>query len=211
VGPATPRGRIVLRVARFTDNEPAGRLFAALGHVYARTFWMMRIELDTTPAAPNVPGGIGIRTFEPGVDEGPLHAALVEAFAEHWGEPFPGFDQWRHEEIEGEGSGFDPSLWFLAVDRDEIVGAACCRASSPRSEDTAEVSDLAVREPWRRRGIGLALLRTAFGEFHRRGIPRAELGVDAENVSGATRLYERAGMHAAFSWEFWEKELRQGA
>jgi GNAT superfamily N-acetyltransferase len=62
-------------------------------------------------------------------------------------------------------------------------------------------------ELWRRRGIALALLRTAFAEFHRRGIPRAELGVDAENPTGATRLYERAGMDVAFGWEFWEKEL----
>lgn len=61
------------------------------------------------------------------------------------------------------------------------------------------MSDLVVRAPWRRRGIGLALLHTAFGGIHRRGIHRAELGVDAENPAGANRPYERAGMHAALS------------
>lgn len=204
-----PAGRrVALQVARFADNEPAGRLFASLGYGYTRTFWMMRIDLAVPPPPPNVPAGIRIRNLEPGVDEARLHAALAEGFADHWGGPFPAFEQWRHEEIEGEGSVFDPSLWFLAVDGDEIVGAACCRPSSPRSEGTAEVSDLAVRGPWRRRGVGHALLLTAFGAFHRRGIGHAELGVDAENPTGATRLYERAGMHVAFSWEFWEKELR---
>jgi GNAT superfamily N-acetyltransferase len=67
--------------------------------------------------------------------------------------------------------------------------------------------ELAVRRPWRRRGVALALLHSAFGEFHRRGIPRAELNVDAESPTGATRLYEAAGMHVAFSWETWEKQL----
>jgi mycothiol synthase len=199
--------RAVLSVARFADNEPAGRLFASLGYAYVRTFWMMRIELEGPPPAPRVPAGIVIGTFEPGRDEVRVHAALAEAFAGHWGNLFPQYEEWRHHDIEGEGSGFDPSLWFLATEGEEVVGAACCRASSPRSEGTAHVADLAVREPWRRRGVALALLHSAFGEFHRRGIPRAELGVDAESPTGATRLYERAGMHAEISWEFWEKEL----
>ncbi len=201
---------VVLRVPRFADNEPARRLFASLGYAYVRTFLMMRVDLESAPPAPRVPAGIAIRTFQPSLDEASVHAALTEAFADHWGDVEPSLERWLHQDIEGEGSGFDPSLWFLATDGDEIAGVACCRASSPRSEGTAQVSDLAVRAPWRRRGIGLALLRTAFVEFHRRGIPRAELGVDAENPTGATRLYERAGMHEALSWEFWEKELRGG-
>jgi len=196
-----------LRVARFADNRPAERLFVALGYGLVRTFWMMRIALDGPQPPARVPDGIVIRTFEPGRDELPTYTALAEGFAEHWGGPFGSFEEWRHLLVEGEGSGFDPSLWFLATDGDEVVGAAGCRGRSPRSEDTAEVAELAVRRPWRRRGIALALLHSAFGEFHRRGIPRAELGVDAENATGATHLYERAGMHVALSWEFWEKQL----
>ena len=199
--------RAVLRVARFADNEPAERLFVALGYGLVRTFWMMRIALDSPPPVARVPEGIAIRTFEPGRDELPTYTALAEAFAEHWGGPFGSFEEWRHLHVDGDGSGFDPSLWFLATDGDEVVGSARCLERSPRSDDTAEVAELAVRRPWRRRGIGLALLHSAFGEFHRRGIPLAELGVDAENATGATRLYERAGMHVAFSWEFWEKQL----
>lgn len=197
----------VLRVSRFADNEPAKRLFSALGFRSVRTFWVMRIVLDSPPPAARVPDGIAIRTFEPGRDEAPVHAALAEAFADHWGIPFSSFEEWLHLQVEGEGSAFDPSLWFVATEGDEVVGAACCRASSPRSEDTANVMELAVRRPWRRRGIALALLHSAFGEFHRRGIARTELSVDAQNPTGATRLYEGAGMHVAFSWEVWEKQL----
>jgi mycothiol synthase len=197
----------VLRVSRFADNEPAERLFSALGFGRVRTFWVMRIVLDSPPLAARVPDGIAIRTFEPGRDEVPVHAALAEAFADHWGIPFSSFEEWLHLQVEGEGSAFDPNLWFVATEGDEVVGAACCRASSPRSEDTAIVMELAVRRAWRRRGVALALLHSAFAEFHRRGIPRAELSVDAESHTGATRLYERAGMRVAFSWETWEKEL----
>ncbi len=207
LGEARPDRPALLFVARFSDNEPAGRLFASHAYRYVRTFWMMEIELDRAIPTPMPPDGTRIRTFQPGRDEGPVHAALVEGFADHWRAGFPPIEEWRHRAIDGEGSGFDPSLWFVAVDGHEIVGVACCRASTPTSEDTAHVDDLAVRRAWRRRGIGRALLLTAFGEFHRRGIRRAELGVDAENPTGATRLYERAGMRTAYAWEFWEKEL----
>jgi len=204
---APPGERVVLDVARFANNEPAGRLFESLGYEYARTFWRMRIELDADSPPPDVPAGIRIRTLELGRDERALHGAFSEAFAEHWGEAFPSFEQWSHFELEGEGSGFDPSLWFLAVEGDEVVGAACCRASTARHTDTAQVNDLAVREPWRRRGVGLALLHTAFDELRRRGIPRAELGVDSENATGATRLYERAGMRVTRRYDTYEKHL----
>lgn len=196
-----------LRVACFTGNQPARRVFADLGYSYVRTFWMMRIELDGPPPVPRVPDGIAIRTFERGRDEAATHTALTEAFADHWGSYSQSFEEWVHRDIEGGGAGFDPGLWFLATDGGEVVGAAICRASSPRSEGTGEVADLGVRRPWRRRGIALALLQTAFAELHRRGIRNVELGVDAESPTGATRLYERAGMREVYSWEFWEKAL----
>jgi ribosomal protein S18 acetylase RimI-like enzyme len=69
------------------------------------------------------------------------------------------------------------------------------------------VGALAVRKPWRGRGIGMALLRHAFAEFHRRDAPRVSLGVDAYNPSGATRLYERAGMSVVSEDVIFEKAL----
>lgn len=199
--------RVVLRVSRFAGNEPAGRLFASLGYRYARTFWVMRIELEEGPPAPRVPSGIRIRTFEPGRDEVGVHAALAEAFADHWGAPFPSLEEWMHQDVEGEGAEFDPDLWFLAVEGEETVGVAGCRARTPRSAETAEVAILGVRRAWRRRGIGLALLLTAFAEIRRRDIREVELGVDADSPTGATLLYERAGMRPAEGWEVWEKAL----
>ncbi len=65
----------------------------------------------------------------------------------------------------------------------------------------------ACRKPWRKRGLGLALLHHAFGEFYRRGQPKVALGVDAQNPTGATRLYERAGMHVAYEAVAFQKEL----
>jgi hypothetical protein len=44
-------------------------------------------------------------------------------------------------------------------------------------------------------------------DAYRRGQPRVRLGVDAQNPTGATRLYERAGMHVAYEAAAFKKEL----
>jgi ribosomal protein S18 acetylase RimI-like enzyme len=69
---------------------------------------------------------------------------------------------------------------------------------------------LGVRRPWRKNGLGLALLYHSFSEFYRRGTPIISLGVDAASHTGATRLYQRAGMHVAAEYVSYEKELRPG-
>ena len=72
------------------------------------------------------------------------------------------------------------------------------------------MSSLGVRRPWRKRGLGLALLQHSFGEFYRRGIRVINLGVDAGSPTGATRLYKKAGMRVAAEYVAYEKELRPG-
>jgi ribosomal protein S18 acetylase RimI-like enzyme len=57
----------------------------------------------------------------------------------------------------------------------------------------------------------MALLQHSFAEFWRRGMRTIGLGVDAANPTGATRLYQRAGMQVAAEYVLYEKELRPGA
>jgi ribosomal protein S18 acetylase RimI-like enzyme len=59
-------------------------------------------------------------------------------------------------------------------------------------------------------GLGMALLLHSFGEFYKRGQTVVCLGVDADNPTGATRLYERAGMHVETEYVCYEKEFRPG-
>jgi len=58
--------------------------------------------------------------------------------------------------------------------------------------DEAEVLSVGVAKPWRRRGIGRALVRALAEEARARGAARMFLEVAEANV-GATALYGRAG------------------
>jgi ribosomal protein S18 acetylase RimI-like enzyme len=101
---------------------------------------------------------------------------------------------------------------FLAMDglSGEIAGINLCRPHSFDDPEMGWVGTLGVLRPWRKRGIGLALLRHSFNEFFRRGYRKVGLGVDAQNLTGALRLYENAGMHVRQAFDQYEKELRAG-
>jgi ribosomal protein S18 acetylase RimI-like enzyme len=101
-------------------------------------------------------------------------------------------------------------LYFIAMDGNEIAGINLCRPHIPYDADQGLVGSIGVRRPWRKRGLGLALLRHAFNEFYRRGTRKVGLGVDAQSLTGALRLYENAGMHIEQADDFYEKELRPG-
>ena len=144
----------------------------------------MRVELEVAPVQPEWSEGISLRTFVP-EDEPRLYAADMETFEDHWEFVRVPLEEWRAWLVEHPR--FDPSLWFLIEEGPELPVRA--------------------RRPWRRRGLGLALLRHAFGEFHRRGMTRVGLDVDAENLTGAVRLYERAGMRIVKRRDTYEKLL----
>jgi ribosomal protein S18 acetylase RimI-like enzyme len=172
----------------------------------------MRIHMETPPPAPAWPTGITLRRYNPETDLEAVYRADEEAFRDHFGHiEMPvedGLKRFKHFMTGYEG--FDPSLWFLAMDGDKIAGICLCRKQAHSDPKVGWVNTLAVRRPWRKRGIGLALLRHAFGEFYRRGQCMAGLGVDAENLTGALRLYENAGMHVHHAFDLFEKELRPG-
>ena len=191
----------------YAQNRSACERLEKFGYQKARTFHRMRIDMAAPPPAPQLPDGITIRTFRRGQEERALYDAFEEAQADEWGHERLPYDKWLYYFIECE-SKFDPTLWFLACDGDEIVGYALCRWDRPGEPDGSTVRYLAVRREWRRRGIALALLHHTFGEIYRRGKRKVGLGVDATSLTGAERLYERAGMFVFQKTLNYQKQLR---
>lgn len=175
------------------------------GLLPVRSSWEMEITMVEPPPSPRWPEGIVVRTFVPEKDTRATFDTIDEAFMDHWGH-IPGNFAWWKSRLERR-TDFDPSLWFLACEGDEIAGILLC---DRKSDNIAWVDDLAVRRPWRRKGLGMALLQHSFGECYRRGIHTVGLDVDAQNLTGATRLYERGGMHVVRQYNTYEKELRPG-
>jgi mycothiol synthase len=201
---AEPDVRISLRSPINNRDQGAHELHRKEGYTPLRYYWRMEVNLAAPPAPASFPDGIELRPFMK--EE---HARLVldaqnDSFRDHWGHHDLSFEQWAPRKFDREG--FDPTLWMIAWDGDEIAGFSQNRYR----QGIGWIGTLGVRRPWRKRGLGEALLLHSFGEFYKRGMTAIGLGVDAQNPTGATRLYQKVGMRAVSEFVFYEKELRSG-
>jgi mycothiol synthase len=205
--------RFAFRTGIYRQSDRAKSMFENMGYRHVRSLYHMLIEMDAPAPEPQFPAGITVRTYNPGTDLEPVYRANTEAFRDHFGfveKPFEeGLREFQHHWEQGN---VDPSVMFIAMDGSsgEIAAVNLCRPTSYYDAERGWVSSLGVRRPWRHRGLGLALLRHAFNEFYRRGKHKVGLGVDAENLTGALRLYENAGMRVDQAYDRYEKEVRPG-
>ena len=198
---AVEAGAAALRVSIADRDAAAKALVEGRGFAYVRSFYRMSIELDEPPPLPHWPVGFTVATLQPG-EERLVYETIEEAFVDHWDHQARSFEEW---------SGLvrlDPPLCFLVRAEDgTVVAAEYC---SEERFGVGWVEVLGVRRPWRRRGLGEALLQLAFRELYDRGQRRIGLGVDASNPTGATRHYERVGMTPAAQDDIYEKPVQPG-
>jgi len=207
-----PELRVAMRTHSDQAIESCGKAKLTAGMKLIRHSFRMRIEMEDPPPKPVWPDKISLRLYDPEKEAYAVFEVDDEVFQDHFGyikePPEEGYKKFKHS-MTGDDS-YDPSLWFLAMDGEEIIGICLCRKYGLEDKDTGYISSLGVKRPWRRQGIALALLQHAFGEFYQRGKKVVDLGVDASSLTGATDLYLKAGMFVLRQYDMYEKELRPG-
>jgi ribosomal protein S18 acetylase RimI-like enzyme len=158
-------------------------LYRGRGWTQTREVLRMQTTVAERPAGPVWPDAVRVRTYAD-ADAAAVHEVLEAAFAGS-AEEVPPFARW-HPWMTND-PGFDPGVWFLAEQAERLAGVCLCWREG-------WIKDLAVAPAFRGRGVGEALLRHALCAFHDRGIDTVGLKVDADNPTGAVRLYERVGM-----------------
>jgi mycothiol synthase len=204
IAKADPGLRVFIRNGMSIEDTVAREMHENEGYKAIRFYWRMEIELEEAPSLTTFPEGIELRPFNEGAHARLVHDAHKEAFRDHWGFTPSPHKEWKRRMIES--SEYDPELWFIAWDGDEIAGYAVSHYRNGKGW----VSILGVRPAWRKRGLGLLLLNKSFEAFYERGTKEIGLGVDAASQTGATRLYKRAGMSVGSEYVSYEKELRPG-
>ena len=182
-------------------DMPLRTLYESSRYALIRHSFRMRIALDQEPPEPEWPDGYTVRTMREG-EERRFYDAQMASFADTWMFTPEPFESWRHWMVDD--SVFDRTLWLVAEQGDDLAGILIGRA--PENEPgVGWIRILGVVPDHRQRGLGQALLRHSFREFARRGFDAVGLGVDAENPTGAVRLYENAGMHVERTNLMYEK------
>lgn len=174
-----------LLVDVLAGDERAGALLRSRGYDAVKRFCELAIDLEQPPEAPSWPEGVTVAPFRR-EDARVFYDTIDEVFADDWSFVSLPYDTWYDLRVVNGDTG----LWFLAREAGEVVGVVRCERER---RGVGWVGALAVRESWRSRGIGRALLLHALAAFRSSGRDRVGLGVDAGNP-GALQLYESIGM-----------------
>jgi len=167
---------------------------------------MVRPDLENLPDAP-LPEGLEVRPVLP------EHVHLIwdasqEAFQDHWGYCREGeeeYQSWIHWPY------FKPELWQVAWDGDQVAGMVLNFINISENEQFKRkrgwTENIAVRRPWRKRGLARALIVRSLAMLKELGMTEAALGVDTQNTSGALRVYESCGFKPVFTSVNFRKEM----
>ncbi len=185
-----------------TRNVDGVRLVEQYGFIRSLTFQIMEADLNQPPTVPILPTGVTIRDFIPDQDDQAVYRADEESGEDKGYHQPLSYEDWckrmgRHTKL------FDPGLWFLAFADGELAGVALNFYDDGRK--TTWVDHLGVRQAFRKRGIGLALLTHAINVFYQRGYPLVRLSVDSHSLTHAPRLYEKAGFRTVLGYHIYGK------
>ena len=161
-----------------------------------RRFWrMVRPTLNDIPE-PHFPQDIITRAYRLGQDDELAHRADTEIFRDHWGHSDQPLEMWQHYVAQ---SSFKPELTVVAENQAtrEMVGFCTIAINTEENKRLGVkrgwIDILGVRRAYRKQGLGTALILAGLRNLRRAGLTQAALGCDSENLTGATRIYERVG------------------
>ncbi|MCF8067062.1 MAG: GNAT family N-acetyltransferase [Desulfobacterales bacterium] len=209
--------RIVLDQYKPVTDITGRNFLERNGYQAVRYFSRMEREIKSLPPEPDFPEGLSVVSGDNMAmrknEFNRVYAqAQIEIFRDHWGFVEQSVDALVEEleHWEKHKPNFDPSLVFAAMAGNEMVAQLVCTPSIPEDTEMAYIEVVGVVKEWRQKGIALALLHYVFRELFQREIYKVSLDVDSESLTGATRLYEKAGMHSAWQEINFEKEIRPG-
>lgn len=170
------------------ESQPDGRKLL-LDNGFRLAFTAVLLTCDRLPAgpAPSLPGGLELRPVRADHHQR-VHAAITECFAGS-GLGYVEFTPAEYRDLV-ERSRDRLDLWCVAWDGDQVAGVV---VNVIRPDGSGGTPWVAVRAPWRRRGLGLALLRHSQARLAAAGVTSATVGTVLENRTNSVGLYQRAG------------------
>lgn len=169
---------------------------------------MVRPDLQDIPDLP-LPDGVVVRPVHPG------HYRAIwdlsrEAMRDHRDFREDDFNEARYQEWVN-GPRIQPHLWQIAWAGEAIVGTVRSYILDDENERSGRLRGhtefIHVAREWRRKGIASALLSRSLVVLKEHGMREATLNVDAYNLSGAVRLYERLGFKETYHFVWYRRPL----
>jgi len=195
-------------------EEDRRALFQDMSMEPVRYFVNMVRPIDNGLPPVEMPEGFRLRPFDPARDLETVWRVDIESFKDHWGStgfPLTEFEHWIQQPH------FRPELWLLAEEEasGRVAGIALNKIDPDRIAQVGRqegyVNTLAVLREYRQKGLGTALLAQSLHTLRQAGMEAAHLSADAENLTGAVRIYQRLGFQVRKTSMVYRCALRDAA
>ena len=184
-----------------STNIGADRLLQKFGFKECRYFFDMKRSLDQAVPEPPLADGLRLVPFDMSMDE-TLRVAHNEVFLDHWGSTPKDEKSWNTW-VTG-ARAFRGGSSYLVLDGETIAAYVLGYEWEADTEATGlkelYIGYLGTRRSYRGRGLARVALAKVLTEAAQAGYQRAGLGVDADNPTGALRLYEGLGFLVHSKW-----------
>lgn len=188
-----PQATILRTLVEETEHDTR-RLLEGDGYAIVRYLLSMVRPTLADPPSPELSPGIEVRPTTPETALQVLRAQN-EAMGDHWGVVDYTDDDlraWLRNPLAGQ-----LDVWQVAWQGDEVVAGVLGFINTEENRLLGRArgytEGIFTRRPWRGRGIATALIGRNLRLLAERGMTQAALTVDAENLTGALAIYERAG------------------
>jgi mycothiol synthase len=205
-------GRVIFQSSTRDSGEDRKALFESFGMKPVRYWVNLSRPLNGSLPPVQVPEGIRLRAFACDKDIETVWRVDNAAFRDHWGHTEGEFEEFVHLT---KMPHFRPDLWFLAEETatGQVVGLGLNFIDPDWIAQTGRmegyVDSLAVLRDHRKQGLGTALLVQSLHALRQAGMEAAHLDADAENLTGAMKLYERVGFQARKTRISYQRVIRE--
>ncbi len=180
------------------------------GFKTVRYWFKMARDLTAPIPDPQLPQGFTLRHTEGAAEAGKWVECFNESFIDHWNH-HPESPESHAHWLENSPN-YDKEQDLVSIAPDGTWAAFCfCTIYSEdnmmRNRKEGWVDMLGTRRGFRKMGLGTAMLLAGMYKLKQDGMDTAVLGVDADNPTGALRLYEAVGFEKINSMTTFSKDV----
>lgn len=199
-----------LRTKSRDDKSDRRLLLEKQGFTTERSFLTMACSLEETLSSCALPPGFTLKQVSWEQD--------LKAWVELFNESF--IDHWNHHDLTVATARYwlnrphyRPELNLIAVAPNGTLAAFCIGYINQEENAHNRCSEgwiklLGTRRGFRKLGLGRAILLAQMRQLKAVGIEQVKLGVDAQSLTSATRLYQSVGFYPVNTWLSYVKEIQ---
>lgn len=212
ISKAPEKSKVILRASNFMKMESSSSFLRERDFGLSRYYFRMNMNMPSKSTTVSLDPAICIETFSKRKNLKEIIDCTEDCFVDHWGWwRMPDDELWEDWNHQIKTNPFhDPDLWFLAMDEDKLVGLCLADTGMDNDPDTAYIDMICVRKEYRKKGIASYLLQITNSELEKRKKKAVKLHVDGSSLTGATRVYEKAGFQVDQTRMMFEKTIREG-